>query len=49
MVTYRHIDNSLIIITECMTLRGDVLSTKNKDFLNLKIENDSKNSYRLLQ
>ena len=25
-----------------MTLRGDILSTKNKDFLNLKIENNSK-------
>ena len=42
MVTSRHIGNVSIIIVECIVLRDDSLTGKNNEFLNLKIENDSK-------
>ena len=37
MVTSRHINNTLIIIVECMTLKDDILIAKNNEFLNLEI------------
>ena len=41
MAPCKHIDNSSIIIDECMTLRDDILAVKNKSFLDLEIEGDS--------
>ena len=42
IVASRYIDNVSIIIAECIILRDDLLTGKNNEFLNLKIENDSK-------
>ena len=42
IVASRHIDNVSIIIAECIILSDDLLTGKNIEFLNLKIENDSK-------
>ena len=42
MVMNRYISNASIIIVEYMTLRDDILVTKNNEFLNLEIEGDSK-------
>ena len=42
MVACRHIGNSLIIVDEYMTLKNGILAIKNKAFLNLEIESDSK-------
>ena len=41
MASCKHIDNSSIIIDECMTLRDDILDAKNKSFLDLDMEGDS--------
>ena len=41
-VTCKYIDNSSIIIIECMTLRDYILTVKNKSFLNLEVQGDSK-------
>ena len=40
MAMCQHIDNSSIIVVECMTLRDDILIAKRKVFLNLEIESD---------
>ena len=42
MIASRHICNALIIITEYMALRDDMLVAKNNEFLNLEIDGDSK-------
>ena len=42
MIASRHICNALIIITEYMALRDDMLVAKNNGFLNLEIEGDLK-------
>lgn len=38
MATCRHIDNSSIIVAECMTLRNCTLVANNKGFLDLEIK-----------
>ena len=42
MSACRYIGNSSIIVTECITLRDDMLVVKKKSFLNLEIEGNSK-------
>ena len=42
MVASRHIGIASIIIMKCMTLRYDMLATKNNWFLNLEIKGDAR-------
>ena len=41
-VACKHIGKSSIIVAEFLTLRDDILAAKNKGFLDLEIEGDSK-------
>ena len=42
MAGCRHLGKSFIIVIECVTLRDEILATKNSGYSNLEIEGDSK-------